>query len=79
MVFFTLLFLSYMPTTLCFSFYHANSIIVMLYIVHTSGFDTFVISDFYKLFQYGRMVVSKLCRLLQVSNLGRCLVTDSMA
>ena len=33
MVIFKLLFLSYMPTTLYFSFYHSNSI-VMLYIVH---------------------------------------------
>ena len=32
-VIFKLLFLSYMPTTLSFSFYHANSI-AMLYIVH---------------------------------------------
>ena len=33
MVIFKLLFFSHMPTTLYFSFYHANSI-VMLYLVH---------------------------------------------
>ena len=33
MVIFKLLFLSYMPSTLYFSFYHANSI-AMLYLVH---------------------------------------------
>ena len=33
MIIFKLLFLSYMPTTLYVSFYHANSI-AMLYIVH---------------------------------------------
>ena len=42
---------------------------------------TFVISDFYKVFQLGSMVVQqfiKLCHSLQVSNLGRFLVTNSM-
>ena len=33
MVIFKLLYLSYMPTTLCFSYFHTNSI-AMLYLVH---------------------------------------------
>ena len=50
-----LLFLSYMPTSLYFSYYHANSI-AMLYQVHKYkkkfeyGFDTFIDHDFFLAF-----------------------------
>ena len=49
MVIFKLLYLSYMPTTLYFSYFHTNSI-AMLYLVHKYkkkiGFDTFKDYDF---------------------------------
>ena len=55
MVIFKLLYLSYMPTTLYFSYFHTNSI-AMLYLVHKYkkkleyGFDTFKDYDFFLAF-----------------------------